>query len=117
MSNLAACKASRTKGEPARSSASQGWATITFPQRLQRCPVIAALCGSNFAVKGKQPALIRGPRRASNAGTIVLASNTLIPATTQPAIPMDRTSLIGTVSSARNPMATVDAGISSVRPA
>ena len=46
-----------------------------------------------------------------------IVSNTLIPATSTPATPIERISLIGTVKSARNPMATVEAEIRSVRPA
>ena len=97
--------------------ASQGCATITLPHRLQRFSVRAARCSSQLAIKGTRPALIRGPRTASSAGTRVFASNTLIPATRNPATPMERTSLMGTVRSARNPMATVEAEIKRVRPA
>ena len=44
-------------------------------------------------------------------------SKTLIPATRNPATPMERISLMGTVRRARNPMATVEAEIKRVRPA
>ncbi len=111
------CQASRSNGVPATKRASQGCATITFPHCRQRLPVLAALCASNFGVKGNRPRLIRGPSNASNVGTRVFVSNTLIPATRNPAIPMERISLIGTVKRARNPMATVEAEIKSVRPA
>ena len=60
---------------------------------------------------------MRGPSMPSTAGTSVLASSTLMPATRIPATPMERISLMGTVNSATNPMATVEAEMSSVRPA
>ena len=44
-------------------------------------------------------------------------SMTLKTVTSRPAIPMDRSSLMGTVSSAENPIATVVAEMISVRPA
>ena len=92
-------------------------ATIVLPQPLHRFPVHAARSQSSFGVNGIRPALIRGPSNASTAGTRVFVSNTLIPATRNPATPMERISLMGTVNKARNPMATVEAEISSVRPA
>ena len=89
----------------------RGWATITFPHFRHRFPVRAARDESSFGVKGNRPALIRGPSKASTAGTSVFVSNTLIAATTNPATPIERISLMGTVSRARNPMATVEAEI------
>ena len=68
-------------------------------------------------MNGNRPAFIRGPSNASTAGTRVFASNTLIPATKNPATPMERISLMGTVRRARKPMATVDAETRRVRPA
>ena len=111
------CQASRSKGVPAIKRASQGCATITFPHCRQRFPVLAARCESNFAVKGIRPRSIRGPSNTSATGTRVFVSNTLIPVTRNPATPIERISLIGTVKRARNPMATVAAEIKSVRPA
>jgi len=95
------CQASRSRGMPATKRASQGCATIKCPHRRQRLPVVAARSASNFGVKGNRPRLIRGPSNASTVGTRVLVSNTLIPATRNPAIPMERISLIGTVKRAR----------------
>ncbi len=111
------CHASRSRGAPARMSASQGCATISLPHCRQRFPVTASRRASNFGVNGNLPKSIRGPSQASTAGTRVFVSRTLIPATRTPATPIERISLMGTVSSARNPMATVEAEIRSVRPA
>ncbi len=117
VSSRLTCQASRSKGVPATKRASQGCATIIFPHCRQRFPVRAARCASNFGVKGNRPRSIRGPSNTSAAGTRVFVSNTLIPVTRNPATPMERISLIGTVKRARNPMATVEAEIKSVRPA
>ena len=95
VSNRRTCQASRSKGVPARTRASHGCATITCPHRRQRTPVHSARCSSNFGLKGNRPILIRGPSSPSTVGTRVFVSNTLIPATRNPAIPMERISLIG----------------------
>jgi hypothetical protein len=73
--------------------------------------------GFNLLTNGTTPASILEPRSANPAGSRVLASKTLAPATTNPATPMERISLMGTVRSAANPIATVDAETSKVWPA
>ena len=105
------------QGGPARTMQARDEQQSPFPTASSAFAVRAARCESNLAVKGNRPASIRGPRTASTAGTRVFASNTLIPATSNPATPMERTSLMGTVKRARNPMATVEAEIRGVGPA
>ncbi len=85
-----------------------------FPIASSDFPCVRPDAHPTSRVKGNRPASIRGPSNASTAGTRVFVSNTLIPATRNPATPMERTSLMGTVKRARNPMATVEAEIRSV---
>ncbi len=90
---------------------------MTLPHCLQRTPVRSARSQSSLGVKGRRPMSMRLPSRPRRAGTRVLVSRTLMPATRKPAMPMERISLMGTVRRARKPMATVDAEMRSVRPA
>jgi hypothetical protein len=90
---------------------------LGLPGEQQQGSACSARRASSLGVNGRRPASIRFPSNARTAGTTVFVSRTHIPATKNPAIPMDRISLMGTVSSARNPMPTVDAEIASVWPA
>src|ERR1700753_3136368 len=61
--------------------------------------------------------LIRWPTKPSTQGSTNVHSITLKIVTNRPAIPIERNSLIGTVRSAENPIATVVAEIAKVHPA
>ena len=115
------CRAARPGGEQKQRSAGEKQLQARDARRLS-CPTSPTISrraarSEQDLAEGQPPALMRLPRRANTAGTTVLAINTLMPATRNPATPMERISLMGTVRRARKPIATVEAEIKSVRPA
>ena len=116
---LRAWSARIKSGIPAASKAVHGRRVMMLPHRTQRSLAAPRLSRVVKRRLGRRTlaALMRCPTRPSTQGTMNVHSMTLKTVTNRPAIPMDRSSLMGTVNRAENPMATVVAEMISVRPA
>ena len=115
---LRAWNARISSGIPATSKDVQGLRVTMQPHRTHLSLAAHGSRGSS-RLDGRLTfvASMRCPNRPSTQGRMNVHNMTLKAVTSRPAIPMERSSLMGTISSAENPIATVVAEMISVRPA
>ncbi len=104
---LRAWNARISSGVPATSRAVQGRWVMMLPHLTHRSLAAHRLSGVLNRLTGRRTlaALMRCPSRPSTQGRMSVHSMTLKTVTSRPAIPMERSSLMGRVSSAENPIA------------